>query len=135
MDNSFDTWNKQKKTLDESQFSKHHGHPLPKARGVWMCHLGKNIGIEMNGGADDFSRPVVIIKRFNMNMFWAVPLSTKQKELTFYHNFTDVHGRAVSAVISQMRLLSVKRLKRYLYAMPVKEFEPIRAKLRGNLLG
>ena len=100
-----------------------------------MCRLGRNVGIEMNGGADDFSRPVVIIKKFNNGMFWAVPLSTKQKDLTFYYNFTDVHGWRVSAVVSQLRLISIKRLKRYLYALPDNHFEAIREQLIGNLVG
>jgi len=51
--------------------------------------FGKNIGFEQNGSGDNFSRPVLIVKKFNNHMFWCVPLSTKQKTFDFYFNYTD----------------------------------------------
>ena len=52
-------------------------------------------------------------------MFWCVPLSTKQKRFDFYFNFTDPNGLKVSVILAQLKLTSIKRLKRKLY-----EIEP-----------
>lgn len=65
---------------------------FPKEGEVWMCTLGKNIGFEQNGSGDSFSRPVMIIKKFNNHMFWTIALSTKQNRFDFYYNNTDPNG-------------------------------------------
>jgi len=54
----------------------------------------------------------LIVKKFNNKMFWVVPLTSKQKALDFYHNFTDATGHAASAILAQLRLLSLKRFDR-----------------------
>lgn len=108
----FDAWNKLKKQLS---FENDTVTYFPKEGEVWMCSLGKNIGYEQNGGGGNFSRPVLIIKKFNNQMFWCVTLSTKQKRIDFYFNFTDPHDQAVSAILAQMKLVSVRRLRRKLY--------------------
>jgi mRNA interferase MazF len=86
---NFDEWNEQKKNIEQS--SDTYSEPLlyPKEGEVWMSVLGKNIGFEQNGGGDNFSRPFLVIKKFNNHMFWIVPLSSKQKSLNFFYNFTD----------------------------------------------
>jgi hypothetical protein len=63
-----------------------------------MCTLGKNLGREQNGGSQDFSRPVLVIKKFNNEIFWIVPLSTKQRPLDFYFNYNDPSGAPVTVV-------------------------------------
>jgi mRNA interferase MazF len=125
--NSFDSWNSLKKSLNESISEK---EKFPEEGEVWMCHLGNNIGFEQNGSGEDFSRPVLIIKKFNYKMFWSVPLSTKQKDLNFYYNYTDPHGNKVSAILAQMKLLSTKRLRRKMYTISETELEEIKKKLR-----
>lgn len=98
-----------------------------------MCVLGKNIGFEQNGGGDNFSRPLMIIKKFNNHMFWAIPLSTKQKKFDFYHNFTDPDNNPVSVILAQLKLVSLKRLKRKLYDMPREQLGEIKTKIDGLL--
>lgn len=112
MDN-FDNWNDIKKHIESSTPTAY-----PKVGEVWMCSLGKNIGFEQNGSNDNFSRPVLIIKKFNNQMFWAIPLSTKQKRFDFYFNFTDPSNNNVSAILAQMKLISVKRITRKMYELP-----------------
>lgn len=96
-----------------------------------MSSVGVNIGYEQNGSKDNFSRPMLIIKKFNNHMFWAIPLSTKQKDFDFYFNFTDPNGQKVSAILAQMKLVSVKRLKRDIYIMPLELFKEIKEKLKS----
>ena len=97
---NFDEWNEVKKTLDY----KNDNVLFPKEGEVWMMFCGLNVGSEQNGSGENFSRPVLMVKKFNNTMFWVVPLSTKQKEIDYYFNFTDVGGNAVSAILAQLKL-------------------------------
>lgn len=104
-----------------------------KKREVWMCVLGKNVGFEQNGGGNNFSRPVLVIKKFNNQMFWVVPLSTKQKEYDFYYNFIDPENLKVSLILAQLRLVSIKRFGRPMYELPFTDFNRIISSLKGLL--
>ena len=130
MEKDFDRWNEIKKRLA-------HDAPLPPAfpknGEVWMCALGNNLGREQNGGPRDFSRPVLVIKKFNNEIFWIVPLSTKQKPLDFYFNFNDPSGAPVAAVLAQLRLVSINRFQRDIYALPDILLREVRARLRTFL--
>ena len=129
MDN-FDSWNELKKKIDAA---KNEPDKFPKEGEIWMSNLGKNIGFEQNGSGDSFSRPILIVKKFNNHMFWVIPLSTKQKDFDFYFNYTDPNDQKVSAILAQMKLLSVKRLKRKLYDIPDELFDEMKQKLKSFL--
>lgn len=126
MENDFDRWNQQKQLLEiqpQAPF------PFPKVREVWMIAMGRNLGFEQNGVGGAFERPVLVITKFNNQMFWAVPLSTKQKRFDFYYNFTDPFGNAAALILAQMRLVSVKRFERKLYLLPENIFGSARKAL------
>ncbi len=126
----FDSWNEIKKKIDSETDAPDR---FPKEGEVWMSNLGRNVGFEQNGGGDNFSRPILVIKKFNNHMFWCVPLSTKQKPLDFYFNFTDPHNQKVSAILAQIRLMSVKRLRRKLYELNSEILDGIRTALKSFL--
>lgn len=77
---------------------------------IWWCHLGINVGDEEDGKGEACSRPVLIIKKFNKLLFWGVPLSKVLKKNPYYVICTCTDGKIRSAMISQLRLISVKRL-------------------------
>lgn len=126
----FDRWNELKKKIEEKNESLKN---FPKEGEVWMSDVGLNIGYEQNGSGDNFSRPMLIIKKFNNHMFWAVPLSTKQKNFDFYFNYTDPDGKKASVILAQMKLVSIKRLKRDIYIIPNEIFNQITQKLKSFL--
>jgi mRNA interferase MazF len=95
-----------------------------------MCAIGKNLGREQNGGPRDFSRPVLVVKKFNNEIFWVVPLSTKQKPLDFYFNYNDPSGTPVAAVLAQLRLVSINRFQRNIHALPAALLRDVRNLLR-----
>ena len=66
-------------------------------------------------------------------MFWVVPLSTKQKPLDFYFNYNDPTGAPVAAVLAQLRLVSINRLRRDIYVLPATLMREVRARLRAFL--
>jgi len=101
----FDNWNIKKKTLNDA-LSK---APYFKEREIWWLSIGVNIGFEEDGKHEDFLRPVLIMKKFNKNMFLGIPLSTKIKMNPYYIVIT-AQGKTISAMISQLRVFSSKRL-------------------------
>lgn len=126
----FDLWNNIKKQLGKVNLPV---DKFPKEGEVWMCHLGKNLGYEQNGSGESFSRPVLIVKKFNNHMFWVVPLSTKQKSFDFYYNYTDPQGNKVSAILAQLKLLSIVRLKRNIYEILKEDILKIKSKIKSFL--
>lgn len=77
---------------------------------MWWCSLGVNIGFEQDGTGKDFQRPVVIIKKFNLDACLAVPLTTTLKKGKYYFKVGEVGGREATAVLSQVRFIDRKRL-------------------------
>ena len=55
-----------------------HNSDLPlgyKERDIWWLSLGHNVGVEEDGKGEMFNRPVLVVKGFNKDLFWGVPLS------------------------------------------------------------
>lgn len=93
----------------------HNQRPFFHERQIWDCHLGENIGDEQDGKDMRFIRPVVVIRKFNANIFWGIPLTRNTKNLPFYFNFivettTKDDVSESSAILSQIRLIDSKRL-------------------------
>src|SRR3990167_3366795 len=53
-------------------------------REVWWCSIGHNVGFEQDGKGEKFARPVLVFKKFNKEVFWALPISTRIKKSKFY---------------------------------------------------
>ena len=79
-------------------------------REVWYCHLGENVGFEMDGKGDSFLRPVVVVRKFNKETCWVVPLTSQIKASLYYHQISFGEGKQSSANLSQFRLIDSKRL-------------------------
>src|SRR5579864_1014844 len=103
MEKDFDNWNIQKKKAHAIQ-----ERPMFKEREVWWCSLGVNVGDEQDGKGRSFSRPVLVLKKFNRNVFVGVPFSTKLKDNRFY---CPIHFKGIeqSVILSQVRLMDAKR--------------------------
>ena len=108
MDSQYNNWNEIKIAIEYENIIVGF-----KERDIFYMNMGKNIGFEQDGKGENFVRPVVIIKGFNKNMFFGIPLSTKIKEGKFYYKFQfQKKDELVEniALLSQMRLFSTKRL-------------------------
>ena len=111
MQKDFDGWNTIKKEVNESIFADY-----IHEREVWWCSLGINIGFEEDGKNASFERPVLILKKFSKEVVLIVPLSTKVKNHPYH--FPHLHdGQEYSALLSQVRVISTKRLLRKIYEM------------------
>ncbi len=83
---------------------------LIKERDIVWCSIGENIGDEESGKGDLFLRPVLVIRKFNSNLFFVTPLTTKIKDNPYYVKYT-LHGIEYSAMISQIRVIDRKRMR------------------------
>jgi len=97
---------------------------------IWFCHLGENIGFEQDGKGENFLRPVVIIRKFNNQIFWAVPLTSQIKDSPYYHSIKFNLGKKNSAILSQLRLIDCKRLKYKMGTLSKSEFLELTKKLK-----
>lgn len=97
---------------------------------VFWCSLGENVGDEENGKGDIFRRPVLIFKKFNNNLFWGIPMSTKNKDNKYYVKILlkDIEQ---SAMISQLRVLDSKRLDQYIGFISKNDFIKIQNRINN----
>jgi mRNA interferase MazF len=84
--------------------------PFFKDGEIWWCYFGENVGTEMNGKNEYFTRPVLIYKKYDRYSFLALPLTTKHKIGSWYFSFIH-NSRKQTVVLSQGRILNFKRLK------------------------
>ena len=94
----------------KEQLNDSKGTALFHEREVLWCALGANVGFEQDGNSELFTRPVVIISKFNLDACLVVPLTAKPKKGQYYFSVGDVSGRDAVAVLSQIRFVDRKRL-------------------------
>ncbi len=82
MKKDFKKWHNKKSKVDEVK-----QRPFFHEREIWFSNLGLNVGFEQDGTGKDFLRPVVIVRKFNNEIFWGVPLTKKMKKLPYYFSF------------------------------------------------
>ena len=105
-----------------------HEAPIFKEREVWWCSLGANIGVEEDGKNERFERPVLGIRKFNKEMFFGIPLTSRLKESAYHFPFS-LHERISTALLSQLRLWSAKRLIRRIGRIGRGQFGEIQKKM------
>ena len=105
MNKDFDAWNLQKKQVENRKL--HH----PKKREIWWANLGVNVGSEQDGVGIFFERPVLILKKFSNGTCLIVPLTKSDADNKFYFNL-EPHGYRSRIILSQMRVISTRRLTR-----------------------
>jgi mRNA-degrading endonuclease toxin of MazEF toxin-antitoxin module len=82
---------------------------------------------------EEFLRPAVIIRKFNNEVLWVIPLTKSQKTGPYYLQFSFEEGVVSSAILSQIRLIDAKRLMYLKGYMSKEEFEKLREKIRALL--
>jgi mRNA interferase MazF len=99
--------------------------PMFKERDIWWVSIGINVGFEENGKHEKFIRPVLVIKKFNRELFLGIPMSTKIKDNRYYAQVT-VKNHTVSVLISQVRVFSAKRIQDKLAELDKTDFNKVK---------
>jgi len=105
MKKDFWRWHSEKEKVDEKET-----RVFFHEREIWFCHLGTNVGFEQDGKGENFGRPVIVFRKFNKEVFWGVPLTTREKGGKFYLSISIGDSEPRKAILSQLRLLDAKRL-------------------------
>ena len=91
--------------------------PFFHEREIWFSSLGENIGFEQDGSGENFMRPALILRKFNNEVVWVLPLTRTDKTGKYYFRILPVDGagdaddRASVVILSQIRLVDAKRLQ------------------------
>ena len=128
MEKDFYKWHKKKEQVNAIE-----KRPFFHEREIWFCHLGVNVGFEQDGNGDDFQRPVVIVRKFNNEICWIIPLSKTKKRNKYYFAFEFDATTTSVALVSQIRLLDTLRLSRKIGEMAEDKFVALINKIKALL--
>lgn len=93
---------------------------------IWWVGVGENVGVEINGKSEYFSRPVLVLKKLSRYGFMGIPLTSQQHAGSWYENFV-FQDRIETAVLSQARVYSANRLYSRIGEIPETDLEKVRA--------
>lgn len=121
----FDRWNERKKKIDAVGIGLFFNE-----REIWWCSLGVNIDIEMDGKNKLYERPVLILKKINHQSAWILPITSTFKDNTYIYRLETIQSYVS---ISQLKLISAKRLLRKEARISISEFAQIIIRIKHLL--
>lgn len=124
----FDSWNEKKKLIDVRPHV-----PFYHAREIWWCSLGMNIGFEQDGAGKDYYRPVLILKGMSRSTCFVIPLTSSLAIHRLRPSVGLVGGKQAKAILSQLRLIDVRRLVSMIGYLDKEMFMLIRKAARDML--
>jgi len=125
MEKDFNSWNILKQNIDSER-----NRPSFKQREIWWCHIGLNIGDEENGKGKSYQRPVLVLRKFNNHIFFAVPLTTRVKDNPLYHKI-HFKGKDQCAMLSQAKTLESKRIINKMGKITTEEFKKLKESFKN----
>ncbi|MBU0766872.1 type II toxin-antitoxin system PemK/MazF family toxin [Patescibacteria group bacterium] len=111
--------------LKEKLHDKQHKTPLVSEGEIWWASVGENIGSEINGKSDLFSRPVIIYKKLAHDFYFVIPTTSQQKAGSWFVNFKQ-HGKDTTACLHQARSIDYRRLSNKLGELDNSDFERVK---------
>ncbi len=88
-------------------------------------HLGANIGFEIDGKNIEQLRPIIVIKKLSQNTLLIIPLSSHQKNGTWY-SLSFVKEQEGRYCLNQIRMIDCKRLKYRMEKVDLKTFKKLK---------
>lgn len=130
MTKDFEKWHSKKSAVDQIE-----KRPYFHEGEIWWCALGVSVGFEQDGKGEDYLRPVIVFRKFNDQVFWAIPLTRSDKKTEYYFNLTKEEDSPTStAILSQIRLVDARRLSHKLREdMGREEFVALTKKFKALL--
>ena len=126
--NNFDKWNTIKKEINQKNTIW-----TIKPREIYWVKIGKNIGYEQDGKGENFLRPVLILKKFNKNVFIGIPLTSQEKSHYLYFKFNYKNNKNSYAILSQIRLYDVKRIYSKSGKINYEDFQQLKEQIKNIL--
>jgi mRNA interferase MazF len=115
---NFTEWFQVKEKLESNSYI-----PVVMNGDIWSLHVGINLGSEIDGKGDRFTRPVYVLHRVSKESFIGIPLTSKQKDSI--HRI-GIENEESYLSFSQIKTFSSKRCKTLLKSLPDEEQKRIR---------
>jgi mRNA-degrading endonuclease toxin of MazEF toxin-antitoxin module len=123
----FIDWHKIKRKVEKKE-----NRVYFQIREVFFCSIGENVGFEQDGRGEEFLRPVVVVKKFNNEVFLGIPLTRTEKKGKYYFAF-NLNNKKSVAILSQIRLFDAKRIKYKVGMVNEKDFDILKEKIKQLL--
>ena len=104
---------------------------LHVSEGEWWASIGENVGYEINGKSDRFSRPVIIYET-GAWFHCVIPTTTQAKTGSWFVQFKQ-HGKDNAACLHQIRTIDYRRLWSKLGALDDTDMKNIRQGLEVSI--
>jgi mRNA interferase MazF len=124
MNKDFFNWAKQKNKIHEDKIRAYFNE-----REVWFASLGANVGYEQDGRGKRYLRPIIVVKKFNNEVLWCIPL-TKNNKIQRYYFALNINNNTSTAILTQLRLIDAKRLQYKIGNISEKAFSEIKEKIK-----
>lgn len=105
-----------------------------KEKEIWYASLGENIGFEEDGKGTRFTRPVLVLRKFNQKICLIVPLTSKPKHGKFYFSFDGKTGKISTAILNQLRTVDSTRLLYKIGKISAQDFYKIKIEIQKIVL-
>ena len=107
--------------LKEKLHNQEHHSPLVSQGDIWWASVGENVGSEINGKNNLFSRPVIIFKKLAHGFYFVIPTTTKIKTGTWYVKIRQ-QEKEMMACLHQARAIDFRRLSSKLGTLDDEDF-------------
>ncbi len=95
--------------LKERLHDNEHEPPFVSEREIWWVSLGENIGSELNGKSNRFTRPSLVLKKLAHGFFLIAPTTTQSHEGSWYVK-VSLEGKDEYICLNQIRTIDHRRL-------------------------
>ena len=90
---------------------------------VWAA-VGENVGVEIDGKGEKYSRPVVVLKKHTNRCFTGVPLTSKPHKGSWYFKFV-FQEKDQFAVLIQKKLIDAARIYKRMGKLSKKDYNDV----------
>jgi mRNA interferase MazF len=99
-------WIRVKISLDYSKAKP----PLVSEGDIWWASLGENVGHEINGKGESFSRAIIIFRKISYGSYLVIPTTSQPHRGAQYVMYWE-YGKKINACLHQIRVIDYRRLR------------------------
>lgn len=105
--------------------SGNHIPPIVYESDIWWISFGKNIGSEINGKSEWFSRPGVVLKKLSSGFYLVAPTTSKVHNGNWYIKITQKKNNNY-VCLHQIRTIDYRRLSNKIGQVDALEFNIVK---------
>jgi mRNA interferase MazF len=115
--------------LKKALHNRSHRPPFVSERDLWWVSIGENIGSEMNGKSDRFTRPALVLKKLAHGFYLIAPTTTQEHTGSWYVR-VSLAGLDEYVCLNQIRVVDYRRLYSKLGQLDTDDFDRVKEGFR-----